>query len=52
MSWEQMRRATLAAERAELRRTTPGERVERVLEMVKETGELAARGRFRREPGA
>lgn len=39
-----MKAATLAADRAEYRRTTIGERVEQAIILSKELGELAARG--------
>lgn len=39
-----LRAATLAADRAEYRRTTMGRRVEQAMILSKELGELAARG--------
>jgi hypothetical protein len=39
-----LKAATLAADRAEYRRTTIGERVEQAIILSKELGELAARG--------
>lgn len=48
MSWEQMEAASLAAEREEFRRTTPGQRVERMLDYMQQTASLASRGRRRK----
>ncbi len=43
--WEQLRRASLAADRAEFLRTTPGRRVEWQIELSRELTALAARRR-------
>jgi len=48
MSWEQMERASLAAEQADYRSSTPGQRVEDVIRLSRFAGEIAAAGDWRR----
>lgn len=45
--WERMERASIARAQQEYRETTPGQRVEQVIELSRELTALAARGRKR-----
>lgn len=46
--WERLNRASIAREREHFQNTTPGQRVEEVIEFSRELTKLAARARARR----